>query len=183
MSGIAAPSTLPRRHEGQARAHPFRRRRLPGLGLSQRPARRHPRRRNAAFTFDITPLLKAGPNEVVVKVLDDMWCGLQPCGKQAPDQSGGCIYTRTTGIWQPVWLEAVGSSFVENISVVPDPDHSRVLVDGQNQRLGQGPDAQGGGLCRRQAGGLGQRGRPVAEHPGAEPQGEEVLGTGRAIPV
>ncbi len=83
---------------------------------------------NVAFNFDVTKWLKEGPNELVVKVLDDMWSGLQPCGKQAPDQSGGCIYTRTTGIWQPVWLEAVGSSFIESLSVVPDPDNSRVLI-------------------------------------------------------
>jgi len=83
---------------------------------------------SSAFSFDITRFLKDGANEVVVKVLDDMWSGLQPSGKQARDQSEGCIYTRTTGIWQPVWLEAVGSSFVENITVVPDPDNSRVLI-------------------------------------------------------
>jgi beta-galactosidase/beta-glucuronidase len=83
---------------------------------------------NAAFNCDVTPFLKAGSNELVVKVLDDMWTGLQPSGKQSPDQSGGCIYTRTTGIWQPVWLEAVGSSFVETVAVLPDPDNSRVLI-------------------------------------------------------
>ena len=83
---------------------------------------------SAAFNFDISKLLKAGANEVVVKVLDDMWSGLQPRGKQSPDNSGGCIYTRTTGIWQSVWLEAVGSSFVEGISIVPDPDNSRVVI-------------------------------------------------------
>jgi len=83
---------------------------------------------SSAFSFEITKLLKNGPNEVVVKVLDDMWSGLQPCGKQSPDQSQGCTYTRTTGIWQPVWLEAVGTSFVESISVVPDPDNSRVFI-------------------------------------------------------
>ena len=83
---------------------------------------------SSAFSFEITQWLKDGANEVVVKVLDDMWSGLQPSGKQSPDQSQGCTYTRTTGIWQPVWLEAVGSSFVENISVVPDPDNSRVFI-------------------------------------------------------
>ena len=83
---------------------------------------------SSAFSFEITQWLKEGANEVVVKVLDDMWSGLQPCGKQSPDQSQGCIYTRTTGIWQPVWLEAVGSSFVENLSIVPDPDNSRVFI-------------------------------------------------------
>jgi hypothetical protein len=84
---------------------------------------------NVAFNFDITPLLKGGSNEVVVKVLDDMSTGLQPTGKQAKNKSEGCVYTRTTGIWQPVWLEAVGSSFVETISVVPDPDNSRVVIE------------------------------------------------------
>jgi len=83
---------------------------------------------SSAFSFEITQWLKDGANEVVVKVLDDMSSGLQPSGKQSPDQSQGCTYTRTTGIWQPVWLEAVGSSFVENISVVPDPDNSRVFI-------------------------------------------------------
>ncbi|MEI8374258.1 MAG: sugar-binding domain-containing protein [Planctomycetota bacterium] len=84
---------------------------------------------NTAFAFEITKFLKDGTNEVVVKVSDDIRSGLQPRGKQSPDQSGGCIYTRTTGIWQSVWLEAVGSSFVESISVVPDPDNSRVLIE------------------------------------------------------
>ncbi|MCE9612408.1 MAG: hypothetical protein K8R23_19590 [Chthoniobacter sp.] len=84
---------------------------------------------NADFAFDITKSLKDGVNEVVVKVLDDLWSGLQPGGKQSgSDKSAGCFYTRTTGIWQSVWLEAVGSSFVESISVVPDPDHSRVVI-------------------------------------------------------
>ncbi len=84
---------------------------------------------NVGFNFEITKLLKAGSNEVVVKVIDDLWSGLQPGGKQSKsDQSAGCFYTRTTGIWQPVWLEAVGSSFIENISVVPDPDNTRVLI-------------------------------------------------------
>ncbi|MCF7730792.1 MAG: hypothetical protein K9N23_03855 [Akkermansiaceae bacterium] len=94
---------------------------------------------NVEFNFDITSLLKDGANEVVVKVLDNMWSGLQPCGKQCGDQSYSCFYTRTTGIWQPVWLEAVGSSFVESLSVVPDPDNARVLItariDGRDQDL------------------------------------------------
>lgn len=83
---------------------------------------------SAAFDFEITALLKDGANELVVHAFDDLRSGLQPGGKQAYNKSEGCVYTRTTGIWQPVWLEAVGSSFVESFSVVPDPDHSRVLI-------------------------------------------------------
>ncbi|MGO8750059.1 MAG: sugar-binding domain-containing protein [Thermoguttaceae bacterium] len=84
---------------------------------------------NAAFSFEITELLKEGSNDLVVRVFDDLRSGLQPGGKQAFNKSEGCVYTRTTGIWQPVWLEAVGSSYVENLSIVPDPDHSRVLIE------------------------------------------------------
>ena len=84
---------------------------------------------SAAFAFDVTPLLKAGSNELVVKVLDDQWSGLQPRGKQCNNQSNSCFYTRSTGIWQPVWLEAVGSSFVESLSLVTDPKQGRVVIE------------------------------------------------------
>lgn len=84
---------------------------------------------NASFAFDITKLLKAGPNEIVVRAFDDTASGRQPTGKQSHTVSEGCVYTRTTGIWQPVWLEAVGTSFVESFTVVPDPDRSRVVID------------------------------------------------------
>ena len=82
-----------------------------------------------AFAFEITKLLHAGQNEVVVRIFDSLRSGSQPGGKQSPVKSEGCNYTRTTGIWQPVWLEAVGESYVEGFSVVPDPDHSRVLIE------------------------------------------------------
>ena len=80
------------------------------------------------FTFEITPFLRQGENEVVVHVFDDTRSGLQPNGKQSPTVSEGCLYTRTTGIWQPVWLEAVGQSYIENVSITPDPDHSRAII-------------------------------------------------------
>lgn len=84
---------------------------------------------NVSFNFDITPLLRDGSNELVVRAFDDTTSGCQPTGKQTHNVSEGCVYTRTTGIWQPVWLEAVGSSFVESFSIVPDPDRSRVLIE------------------------------------------------------
>jgi hypothetical protein len=84
---------------------------------------------SAGFDFDITKLLRDGANELVVHVFDDVASGKQPSGKQTHTVSEGCVYTRTSGIWQTVWLEGVGSSFVENVSVVPDPENSRVLID------------------------------------------------------
>ena len=84
---------------------------------------------DVSFVFDITRFLKPGANELVVHAFDDTPGGNQPTGKQTHTVSEGCVYTRTTGIWQPVWLEAVGSSFIESFSIIPDPDHSRVLID------------------------------------------------------
>jgi len=84
---------------------------------------------NVAFAFDITGALRPGANEIVVRAFDETASGRQPTGKQTHSVSEGCVYTRTTGIWQPVWLEAVGDSFVEGFSIVPDPDRGRVLID------------------------------------------------------
>ncbi len=84
---------------------------------------------NVSFSFDITPFLRDGSNELVVRAFDDTTSGKQPTGKQTHSVSEGCMYTRTTGIWQSVWLEAVGSSYVEKVSIIADPDRSRVLVD------------------------------------------------------
>jgi len=84
---------------------------------------------SATFDFDITKLLRDGSNELVVHVYDDVASGKQPSGKQTHTKSEGCVYTRTSGIWQTVWLEGVGSSYVQNYSITPDPDNSRVLID------------------------------------------------------
>jgi len=84
---------------------------------------------SVAFSFEITRFLHPGQNELVVRIFDSLRSGLQTGGKQSRVKSDGFNYTRTTGIWQPVWLEGVGSCYVENVSLVPDPDHSRVLIE------------------------------------------------------
>jgi hypothetical protein len=81
------------------------------------------------FDFDITRLLRDGQNDLVVNVFHDVAGGREPTGKQTHTISEGCVYTRTTGIWQPVWLEAVGSSFVEKVCITADPDGSRVRIE------------------------------------------------------
>ena len=35
----------------------------------------------------------------------------------------GIFYTPTTGIWQTVWLEPVGPSYIEDLRLIPDVDH------------------------------------------------------------
>lgn len=92
------------------------------------------------FSFDITDKLQDGKNTVIIHAFDDSAGGLQPLGKQSiREESFGIFYTRTTGIWQTVWLEGVGSSFIEDVCMTPDPDSSRIFlqpeIDGSTDGL------------------------------------------------
>ncbi len=121
---------------------------------------------SAAFTCEITHVLKTGGNEVVVRVFDDTASGLQPTGKQTHSVSEGCVYTRTTGIWQSVWLEAVGQSYIQEFSVVPDLEHARVLIEttvnGPLEGLQVSAHALADGELVGQESGLAGSGAPLA---------------------
>lgn len=82
------------------------------------------------FYADITGVVKAdGENELVVYSEDDERSFMQPLGKQSSNlKSAGCHYTRTTGIWQTVWLEAVGNPRIANITVWPDAANGKACV-------------------------------------------------------
>ncbi|MCA0756101.1 beta-galactosidase [Paenibacillus sp. N4] len=83
----------------------------------------------SSFSFDITPLLQAGSNTITVYAVDDTRSGKQPRGKQSYNfHSGGCDYTRTTGIWQTVWLEHVPDCYIESFRLTPDPDNGAFHV-------------------------------------------------------
>ena len=78
---------------------------------------------NTPFGFDITPLLVPGANTIVVRAEDPPTDRSIPRGKQYWEpQSRSIFYTRTSGIWQTVWLEAVGSSFLERVDINPTND-------------------------------------------------------------
>lgn len=67
------------------------------------------------FALDITGLVRAGDNLVTVRVTDPPQDRSIPRGKQYwEQQSRGIFYTRTSGIWQPVWLENVGNSYLSS---------------------------------------------------------------------
>ena len=90
-----------------------------------------------SFCFDITKHVAPGPNTLFVAVKDDVRSSLQPKGKQAHlNASSGCDYTRTTGIWQTVWLEFVPERHIQSAKYYPDPANGKVTVTGLVQ--GQG---------------------------------------------
>lgn len=80
------------------------------------------------FSFDITPALQNGENELVVKVWDPTDKGPQPRGKQV-GKPGGIWYTPVSGIWQTVWLEPVPIQSIVNIKTTPDIDMNKLMVE------------------------------------------------------
>ena len=86
----------------------------------------------ASFSVDLTEFVRiGGANNLVVGIRDDVRSGHQPGGKQSPEyifDVHRCHYTRTTGIWQTVWLEAIHPLGLENLRIVPDIDRELLII-------------------------------------------------------
>ena len=82
-----------------------------------------------SFAFDITPYL-GEENRITVYAESDLQSGKQLSGKQSRVlNSRGCCYTRTTGIWQTVWLEAVNAAHVNAYKAYPNIGTSSVALE------------------------------------------------------
>ncbi len=83
-----------------------------------------------SFCFDITDKVREGKNIIVVSCEDDTRDPMIPRGKQSEEYySHGCDYTRTTGIWQTVWLEFTEKTYIKNVKYYPDILTSSVTVE------------------------------------------------------
>jgi beta-galactosidase/beta-glucuronidase len=82
------------------------------------------------FSADIAPFLQPGPEQViVVRAFDDADDLGQPRGKQYWEVEPKAIwYHRTSGIWQPVWMEPLPALGVESLRLTPDFRRSAVDV-------------------------------------------------------
>jgi hypothetical protein len=78
-------------------------------------------------SYNITPYLNGNTNELIVRVYSPVDNGSEPRGKQTL-YPGGIMYTSSSGIWQPVWLEPVDASGVNDLEIVPDVDNSRLRL-------------------------------------------------------
>ena len=82
------------------------------------------------FSFDITDALTDGENSIAVCCAGDSRDHKQPSGKQSERyESYGCYYTRSTGIYAPVWLETVPATYLKSIKLDPDTDNSRLFCE------------------------------------------------------
>ena len=83
-----------------------------------------------SFSYDITDALSQKDNYITVYAEDDILSGKQFAGKQSTKlNSYGCFYTRTTGIWQTVWLEAVEAAHVLSYKVYPNISKPSVVIE------------------------------------------------------
>src|SRR5262245_27826697 len=84
---------------------------------------------NTPFNADITDWLKGSGSVVTVRVEDPSTDRTIPRRKQYwHEKSESIFYTSTTGIWQPVWIEAVESTRIATLRVTPDIDRGQVTV-------------------------------------------------------
>ena len=74
-----------------------------------------------SFRIDATKFLKVGENTVTVCAQDDTRSPLQARGKQSElFYSHDCDYTRTTGIWQTVYMEFCPESYIKSVKYFPN---------------------------------------------------------------
>ncbi len=83
-----------------------------------------------SFCFEISDFVDyEQENNIVIKV-EDSRSKSQPRGKQTYQQDNFlCWYTRTTGIWQTVWLEFVDQNlYLNDLKITPDIDRKEVAL-------------------------------------------------------
>ena len=85
---------------------------------------------SSSFSIDLSGHVEAGKiHNLVIRVEDNQRSGEQSVGKQCSTfNSAGCFYTRTTGIWQTVWMEAVDRHGLKRVTMRPDIDQCQLMV-------------------------------------------------------
>lgn len=82
-----------------------------------------------SFSFDVSSLVREGENELTVYAWDDNRDRMIPHGKQCERYSPiGTLYTRTTGIWQTVWLEFIPDTYIKWVKYYPDSQSGCLTV-------------------------------------------------------
>ena len=81
------------------------------------------------FDVDITRYISGSEFTLAIRCEDYNLC-TQPIGKQSwKDSNFLCWYTRTVGIWQTVWMEEVGQTYLTNFRMTPQIDNATLDID------------------------------------------------------
>jgi hypothetical protein len=79
------------------------------------------------FCYDISDLIRAGENELLVSVWDPTDTFWQQRGKQVQEPKS-IWYTQCSGIWQTVWLEPVPQVYIDKLKITPDVDAGSIRI-------------------------------------------------------
>ncbi|SES05858.1 glycoside hydrolase family 2 protein [Salisediminibacterium halotolerans] len=81
------------------------------------------------FSFPIGAAVQSGENTIVIRA-EDKNSVEQPIGKQTwKSENFLCWYTRTTGIWQPVWMEEVSPLHIADLTMTPNIAESNLRIE------------------------------------------------------
>lgn len=90
-----------------------------------------------SFRIDATKFLKVGENVITVCAQDDTRSPLQARGKQSElVYSHDCDYTRTTGIWQTVYMEFCPENYIKSVKYYPNITDGTLTI--QAELVGEG---------------------------------------------
>lgn len=82
-----------------------------------------------SFSFDITDFTTDGENELFIFCEDDVKNPFVIRGKQSERlRSHDCDYTRTTGIWQNVYIEYTPQNYIKQFKLYPDVNNGTLTV-------------------------------------------------------
>ncbi|MBR6463228.1 beta galactosidase jelly roll domain-containing protein, partial [bacterium] len=82
---------------------------------------------NVPFAVEVTDLVQAGENTLIVTAWDPSNSYGQPTGKQSLSPQG-CFYTRVSGIYGSVWMETTPKGYITGYNVESDIDKGEVKV-------------------------------------------------------
>ncbi len=92
----------------------------------------------SSFEFDISDYITSGENVIFLAVEDETNSPDVYRGKQSDKyNSYKSLYTRTTGIWQTVWLEFVHEKYIKCSKYYPDITNSALTIDGETVGSGE----------------------------------------------
>ncbi len=82
------------------------------------------------FTCNVSGVASPGETVTIVVRARDDYRPPQPRGKQSQRYANyGCLYTRTTGIWQTVWMEPVPGPALRRPRLTPDVTNSLIRLE------------------------------------------------------
>jgi hypothetical protein len=103
------------------------------------------------ITCDLKGIAEAGQVATIVVRARDPRHGPKPSGKQSPRYGNyGCMYTRTTGIWQTVWMEPAPDMRLGRPRITPDVNRGLFRI--QQPIVGAAPGAELGAVLRDRQG-------------------------------